>query len=143
MIRAIGDNHIAAGQMGYHVTVIRGATVFFGGMMCGLAGAYLSLVYTPLWTQNMTAGRGWIVLALVVFASWRPMRLLLGAYLFGFIGILNFSLQNWGITIPSQFLSMSPYIATIVVLAMITWWQRHSKISEVPACLGKPFPISR
>ena len=142
IVRAVGDNHQAAKQLGYPVIGIRLATTVFGGVMAGLAGAYLSLVYTPLWTQNMTAGRGWIVLALVVFASWRPLRLFVGAYLFGGIGILNFFLQNWGVNITPQFLSMAPYLTTIVVLTLIIWWQRHGNRRDIPHCLGQPLPLS-
>ena len=142
ILRACGENHNAARQMGYRVSLIRTAAVIYGGIMCALAGAYLSLIYTPLWAQGMSAGRGWIVLALVVFASWRPLRLLAGALLFGFLSILNFSLQNWGIAIAPQFLAMAPYIATIAALTLISWNLRRHKNSDFPSCLGRPLPLS-
>ncbi len=143
ILRAAGENHDAARQTGYPVSWIRAAAVLYGGVMCALAGAYLSLVYTPLWAQGMSAGRGWIVLALVVFASWRPGRLLLGAFLFGFMGILNFTLQNWGATVAPEFLAMAPYLATIAVLAAISWKMRRRRSRDFPSCLGKPLPLSR
>ncbi len=141
ILRACGENHDAAKRMGYQVSYIRAAAVIYGGVMCALAGAYLSVVYTPLWAQEMTAGRGWIVLALVVFASWRPLRLLAGALLFGFVGILNFSLQNWGVSVAPQFLAMAPYLATIAALTLISWKLRHRRGSDFPACLGRPLPL--
>ncbi|MDR0457409.1 MAG: ABC transporter permease, partial [Burkholderiaceae bacterium] len=110
----------------------------FGGALCGLAGAYLSLIYTPLWVENMVAGRGWIALALTTFATWRPARVLLGAYLFGGVTMLSFQLQTLGVQIPSPFLTMLPYLATVVVLALISRnpaWIR----ANMPASLGKPF----
>lgn len=143
ILRACGENHDAAKQMGYSVTWIRFAAVVYGGVMCALGGAYLSLIYTPLWVQNMTAGRGWIVLALVVFASWRPWRLLAGAFLFGFVGILNFSLQNWGVSVPPDFLAMAPYLATIIVLTIISYNLRRKRALDFPACLGRALPLSR
>jgi simple sugar transport system permease protein len=110
----------------------------FGGAMCGIAGAYFSLAYTPMWAENMTSGRGWIALALVVFAAWRPARLLLGAYLFGGITILQLHIQGFGIAIPSQFVSMLPYLATIVVLVAISSDRTRVRLNT-PACLGRAF----
>ncbi|MES1152877.1 MAG: ABC transporter permease [Dongia sp.] len=138
VLRAVGDSHDAAHAIGYKVTRIRYLAVAFGGAMCGIAGSYLSLVYTPMWAENMTAGRGWIALALVVFATWRPARLLLGAYLFGGITILQLHIQGFGIPIPSQFVSMLPYLATIVVLVAISSNRTRVRLNT-PACLGQPF----
>jgi simple sugar transport system permease protein len=138
VLRAVGDSHDAAHAIGYKVTGIRYLAVAFGGAMCGIAGSYMSLAYTPMWAENMTSGRGWIALALVVFASWRPMRLLLGAYLFGGITILQVHLQGLGVAIPSQFVSMLPYIATIVVLVAISSNRTRVRLNT-PACLGQPF----
>ena len=138
VLRSIGDSHDAAHAIGYYVVPIRFAAILFGGATCGLAGAYMSLAYTPMWAENMTAGRGWIALALVVFATWRPARLLFGAYLFGGITILQLHVQGLGIAIPSQFLSMLPYLATILVLVLIS--RDAAKIRlNAPACLGKRF----
>jgi simple sugar transport system permease protein len=109
-----------------------------GGALCGLAGAYLAVVYTPLWVEGMTAGRGWIALALTTFATWRPVRVLLGAYLFGGVTMLQLFLQGKGVEIPSQFMSMLPYLATIVVLALISRNPAWIRIN-MPASLGKPF----
>jgi ABC-type uncharacterized transport system permease subunit len=114
-IRAIGDNHGSAHALGINVIRTRYLAVMFGGACAGLAGAQLSLIYTPQWTENMSGGRGWIALALVVFASWRPWRILAGGYLFGAVTILQLHAQAFGIGIPSQFLSMLPYAATVVV----------------------------
>ncbi|HEX3066309.1 MAG TPA: ABC transporter permease [Candidatus Polarisedimenticolia bacterium] len=138
VLRAIGDSHEAAHAIGYRVIAIRFAAILFGGLCSGLAGGYMSLSYTPMWAENMTAGRGWIALALVVFATWRPARLLFGAYLFGGITILQLHVQGLGIAIPSQFLSMLPYLATILVLVLIS--RDSTKIRlNAPACLGKRF----
>ncbi len=138
IVRAVGDSHTAAHAMGYAVIRIRFAAVLFGGGMAGLAGAYLSLAYSPLWVENMSAGRGWIALALVVFATWRPWRVLSGAYLFGGITILQLHAQALGVGIPAQVMSMLPYLATIVVLVLIS--RDRSKIKlNAPACIGKPF----
>jgi ABC-type uncharacterized transport system permease subunit len=138
VLRAVGDSHDAAHAIGYKVTSIRYLAVAFGGAMCGIAGAYLSLAYTPMWAENMTSGRGWIALALVVFATWRPARLLLGAYLFGGITILQLHIQGLGIAIPSQFVSMLPYLATIAVLVAISSNRTRVRLNT-PACLGQPF----
>jgi general nucleoside transport system permease protein len=138
ILRAVGESPEAAHSIGYPVTAIRYGAVLFGGAMAGIAGAYLSVVYTPLWVQNMTAGRGWIAVALVVFATWKPARLMLGAYLFGGVTILQLHAQGFGVAIPSQFLSALPYVATIVVLVLIS---RDRKLLQLnlPASLGKPF----
>ena len=138
MLRAVGESPSSAYALGYNVRVIRFWAVLFGGFMSGLAGAYLSLVYTPLWAEGMTAGRGWIALALVTFATWRPLRVVLGAYLFGGVTMLQFNMQAMGIEIPSQIMSMTPYLATILVLILIS---RNPKwiALNVPASLGKTF----
>lgn len=139
ILRAVGENHHAALTLGYPVILIRFLAVVYGGMMCGIGGAYLSLVYTPLWAQNMTAGRGWVVLALVVFAAWRPLRLCAGAFLFGFIGILQLFLQGYNISVPSQFLSMAPYVVTILALVVIS---NYAKNQAAPKCITQPLPVS-
>jgi simple sugar transport system permease protein len=142
ILRAVGDSHDAAHAMGYSVMKIRFLAVLFGGAMAGVGGAYLSLAYSPLWVEQMTAGRGWIALALVVFASWKVGRVLLGAYLFGGISILQLHAQALGIGVPSQVMSMLPYLATILVLVIIS--RDRSKIKlNAPASLGKPFHASR
>jgi simple sugar transport system permease protein len=142
ILRAVGDSHDAAHAMGYSVVRIRFMAILFGGAMAGLGGAYLSLAYSPMWVEQMTAGRGWIALALVVFACWRTLRVLLGAYLFGGISILQLHAQALGIGIPSQVMSMLPYLATIIVLVIIS--RDLSKIKlNAPASLGKPFHPSR
>src|SRR6266436_8830992 len=121
ILRAVGDNHVSAHALGYPVLRIRFAAVLFGGACAGLGGAYLPLVSTPFWQSGMTAGRGWIALALVVFASWLPFRLMIGAYLFGGITILQLHAQGLGLGIPSQLMTSLPYLATIVVLVAISW----------------------
>lgn len=141
-LRAIGDNPVSAHALGIKVIRYRYLAVIFGGACAGLAGAHLSLVYTPQWTENMSAGRGWIALALVVFASWRPMRVLAGAYLFGAVSIGQLHAQALGIGIPSQFLSSLPYLATIVVLVLISQNRRLTLINT-PASLGKSFVPDR
>ena len=138
LIRAVGENHDAAHSIGHPVNLIRMGSVLFGGAMAGLGGAYLSLAHTPLWVENMTAGRGWIALALVVFASWRPWRAFFGAYLFGGITIIQFHAQGFGIAIPSQFMAMLPYLATVVVLVLISRDVSRTRLNA-PACLGKSF----
>lgn len=138
ILRAIGENHDAAHAIGYSVVGIRYLAAIFGGACAGLGGAYLSLVQTPLWVEKMTAGRGWIALALVVFASWRPLRLLGGAYLFGGITIMQLHSQGLGIKIDAQILSMLPYLATILVLVIISRDRMKMKLNA-PACLGKVF----
>lgn len=138
ILRSVGESPESAHAIGYSVTGIRYGAVLFGGAMAGIAGAYLSVIYTPLWVQNMTAGRGWIAVALVVFATWKPGRLMLGAYLFGGVTILQLHAQGLGIPISSHFLSALPYIATIVVLVLIS---RDKKLLQLnlPASLGKSF----
>ncbi len=142
IIRAVGDSHQSAHALGYSVIGVRYLAVMFGGGCAGLAGGYLSLAYTPQWVENMTSGRGWIALALVVFASWLPWRLAIGAYLFGTITILGFSLQAIGIGIPSQLLSSLPYIVTILALVVISG-NRALTRANTPACLGQPFVPDR
>jgi ABC-type uncharacterized transport system permease subunit len=142
VLRAVGDNHVSAHALGYPVLRIRFYAVLFGGACAGLAGAYLSLAYTPFFVAGMTAGRGWIALALVVFASWRPWRLVAGAYLFGAVTILQLHAQGAGIGIPSQLMSSLPYLATIVVLVVISR-ARGSAGSAAPASLGLSFVPDR
>jgi simple sugar transport system permease protein len=120
VLRAVGESPASAHAIGYHVIAIRYLATVFGGALAGVGGAYLSLIYTPTWVENMTAGRGWIALGLVVFATWRPARVLLGAYLFGGVTIAQLFAQGAGVAVPSQFLSALPYLATIVVLAVIS-----------------------
>jgi ABC-type uncharacterized transport system permease subunit len=141
LIRAVGENHYAAHSIGYSVNRIRMACVLFGGSMAGLGGAYLSLAYTPLWVENMTAGRGWIALALVVFASWKAWRAFFGAYLFGGITIIQLHAQGFGVEIAPQFLAMLPYLATIVVLVLISRDSSRARLNA-PACLGRSFHAS-
>ncbi|WP_454745997.1 ABC transporter permease [Ciceribacter selenitireducens] len=141
-LRAIGDNHGSAHTLGIHVIRTRYLAVLFGGACAGLAGAQLSLVYTPQWVENMSAGRGWIALALVVFASWRPWRVLAGGYLFGAVTIGQLHAQAFGIGLPSQLLSALPYAATIVVLVIISQ-NRRTTLINTPASLGKPFVPDR
>ena len=121
---------------------VRWAATLFGGALAGLAGAYVSLVYTPMWGENMTAGRGWIALALVVFATWRPGRLVVGALLFAAVTQLQFYGQGWGLGIPSQFLAMAPYLATVVALVVISR-DRALTLANAPACIGRPFRAVR
>ena len=142
MVRAVGDNHISAHAMGFSVVGLRYACVAFGGGCAGLAGGYLSLAQTPQWVENMTAGRGWIALALVVFATWLPKRLLLGAYLFGTISILAFTVQTFAWGIPSQLLSCTPYLVTVVALVLISRNKRLLR-ANTPACLGQAFVADR
>jgi simple sugar transport system permease protein len=138
VLRAVGESPQSAHALGYPVRRIRLAAVVCGGALCGLAGAYISVIYTPLWVEGMIAGKGWIALALTTFATWRPARILLGAYLFGGVTMLQFHLQATGLEVPSQFLSMLPYIATIVVLALISRNPQWIRVN-MPASLGKPF----
>lgn len=139
ILRGVGENHKAAYALGHRVIVIRFFAIAFGGAMAGLGGAYMSLVSPHLWTLELTAGRGWIALALVVFAAWRPLRLLVGAYLFGAISVLQYSFQNSDIiSVPPQVWAMLPYIVTIIVLVMISNRQTGSAL-QAPADLGKPF----
>ena len=138
VLRAVGESPESAHALGYPVRRIRLAAVVAGGALCGLAGAYLSVVYTPLWVEGMVAGRGWIALALTTFATWRPGRVLLGAYLFGGVTMLQFHLQGQGVEIASQLLTMLPYLATILVLVLISRNPRWIR-ANMPASLGKPF----
>jgi general nucleoside transport system permease protein len=142
VVRAIGISAASAHALGYPVLFVRWVCVLFGGACAGLAGGYLSLVYTPQWVENMTAGRGWIALALVVFASWRPFGAVIGAYLFGTISILAFLVQTFALGIPAQFLSSLPYLTTIITLVIIsgnTWLTR----ANTPQALGQPFVPDR
>ena len=141
ILRACGDNHVSAHALGYPVLRIRLFAVMFGGACAGLAGAYLPLAYTPFFIPGMTAGRGWIALALVVFASWRPWRLVAGAYLFGAVTILQLHAQGAGIGIPSQFMSALPYLATIIVLVLLS--RARTGGSTAPAALGTVFVPDR
>ena len=138
VLRAVGESPESAHALGYRVRWLRLAAVSAGGALCGLAGAYLSVVYAPLWVEGLVAGRGWIALALTTFATWRPARVLLGAYLFGGVTMLQFALQTAGIQIASQLLAMLPYLATIIVLALISRNPAWIRIN-MPASLGKPF----
>jgi simple sugar transport system permease protein len=138
VLRSVGESPESAHALGYPVRKIRLLAVIAGGALCGLAGAYVSVIYTPLWVEGMIAGKGWIALALTTFATWRPARVLLGAYLFGGVTMLQFHLQSQGVEIPSQFLSMLPYVATIVVLALISRNPQWIRIN-MPASIGKPF----
>jgi simple sugar transport system permease protein len=142
VLRAVGDNPASAHALGYPVLWVRLAAVLFGGACAGLAGAYLSLAYTPFFVPGMTAGRGWIALALVVFASWRPLRLVAGAYLFGAVTILQLHAQGLGLGIPSQLMTSLPYLATIVVLVLISR-ARGTAGSAAPASLGTAFVPDR
>lgn len=142
IIRAVGDNHGSAHALGYNVIRVRYGCILFGGACAGLAGAYLSLAYTPQWIENMTAGRGWIALALVVFATWIARRVLIGAYLFGAVWIMGLYVQALGLKIPSQILSSLPYLVTIVVLVLISRNRTLTKINT-PACIGQPFVPDR
>ncbi|GAB4215754.1 MAG: ABC transporter permease [Rhodoferax sp.] len=138
VLRSVGESPESAHALGYPVRAIRLAAVVTGGALCGLAGAYLSLIYTPLWVEGMVAGKGWIALALTTFATWRPARVLLGAYLFGGVTMLQFHLQGLGVEVPSQFLTMLPYLATVAVLALISRNPTWIRVN-MPASLGKPF----
>ena len=138
VLRAIGESPESAHALGYPVRRLRLLAVVAGGALCGLAGAYVSVIYTPLWVEGMIAGKGWIALALTTFATWRPARVLLGAYLFGGVTMLQFHLQGEGVQIASQWLSMAPYVATIVVLVLISRNASWIRVN-MPASLGKPF----
>ncbi len=138
VLRAVGESPQSAHALGYSVRGIRYAALLFSGACSGLAGAFLATVYTPLWVEGMVAGRGWIALALVTFATWRPARVLAGAYLFGGVTILQFHLQGMGVAVATQLIAMTPYVATIVVLAIISRNPRWIRLN-MPASLGKPF----
>ncbi len=141
ILRAVGESHDSAHALGYKVVRVRMLAIAFGGACAGLGGAYLSLVRVPNWTEGITAGAGWIALAIVVFASWRPGRVLAGAYLFGGVAVLQLNLQAAGIAIPVEILSMSPYVITIVVLVIISSDRRRAAASA-PASLGRVFHAS-
>jgi simple sugar transport system permease protein len=138
VLRSVGESPESAHALGYSVRRIRFVAVLVGGALCGLSGAYISVVYTPLWVEGMVAGKGWIALALTTFATWRPARILLGAYLFGGVTMLQFHLQGLGVQVSSQLLTALPYVATIVVLALISRNPAWIRIN-MPASLGKPF----
>ncbi len=138
VLRSVGESPESAHALGYPVRRIRLAAVIVGGALCGLAGAFLSIIYTPLWVEGMVAGKGWIALALTTFGTWRPARVLLGAYLFGGVTMLQFYLQGQGVQITSQLLTAMPYLATIVVLALISRNPTWIRVN-MPASLGKPF----
>lgn len=138
VLRAVGESPESAHALGYKVRWIRLVAVMAGGALCGVAGAYLSVVYAPLWVEGLVAGRGWIALALTTFATWRPLRVLFGAYLFGGVTMAQFALQGAGVDISSQLLAMLPYLATIIVLAIISRNPTWIRIN-MPASLGKPF----
>src|SRR5439155_5553276 len=138
VLRAVGESPESAHALGYPVRRIRLAAVLAGGALCGVAGAYISVVYTHLWVEGMTAGKGWIALALTTFATWRPARVLLGAYLFGGVTMLQLQLQGEGVQLPSQFLTMLPYLATILVLVLISRNANFIRVN-MPASIGKPF----
>ena len=138
VLRSVGESPESAHALGYPVRRIRLLAVLAGGALCGLAGAYISVIYTPLWVEGMIAGKGWIALALTTFATWRPARVLLGAYLFGGVTMLQFHLQGQGVQIASQLLTMLPYLATIVVLVLISRNPTFIRVN-MPASLGKPF----
>ncbi len=138
ILRAVGENHDAAHALGYKVVRIRVAAILFGGACAGLGGAYISLIRVPQWTEGMTAGAGWIALALVVFASWKAGRVLLGAWLFGGVTVLQLNLQAAGFAIPVEYLSMSPYLITILVLVIMS-----ADKSRAPGSLGRIFHASQ
>ena len=142
VLRAVGESHDAAHALGYKVRRIRVLAILFGGAMAGMGGAYISLVRVPQWTDGITAGAGWIALAIVVFASWRPWRALIGAYLFGGITVLQLNLQAAGAKIPVEYLSMSPYLITILVLVIISSGKGRAA-TGAPACLGQNFHAAR
>ena len=138
ILRAVGESHNAAHALGYNVIKVRFIAIIFGGSMCALAGSYISICYAPMWQEGMTAERGWIALAIVVFSTWKPERVLIGAYIFGGVTILQMNLQALGIRIPGQFFNMAPYVATIIVLIFISSNKLRIKLSA-PASLTIPF----
>jgi len=142
ILRAVGESHDAAHALGYKVVRVRIIAIMFGGACAGLGGAALSLVRVPQWAEGMTAGAGWIALAIVVFASWKPARILLGAYLFGGVAVLQLNLQAAGASIPVEYLSMSPYVITIIVLVLMSTNRSKSGLNA-PATLGRIFHASR
>ena len=138
IVRAVGENHNSAYALGYNVIKTRYLTIIFGGVTSSLAGYYISICYAPMWQEGMTAGRGWIALALVVFATWKPWRLLVGAYIFGGVAIMQMNLQAIGVKLPGQFFNMMPYIATLIVLVFISSNKVRLKLSA-PSCLNIPY----
>ncbi len=138
ILRAVGESHNAAHALGYNVIKVRFIAIIFGGSMCALAGSYISICYAPMWQEGMTAERGWIALAIVVFSTWKPERVLIGAYIFGGVTILQMNLQALGIRIPGQFFNMAPYVATIIVLVFISSNKLRIKLNA-PASLTIPF----
>ena len=138
IFRAVGESHTSAHALGFSVIKIRLLGILFGGAMCALAGSYMSICYAPMWQENMTAGRGWIALALVVFSTWKPNRIIIGAYIFGGVSIMQMNLQAFGLSFPGQFFNMAPYLATIIVLIAISSNKLRIKLSA-PASLTKPF----
>lgn len=138
ILRAVGESHNAAHALGYNVMKVRFLAIIFGGSMCALAGSYISICYAPMWQEGMTAERGWIALAIVVFSTWKPERVLIGAYIFGGVTILQMNLQALGIRIPGQFFNMAPYVSTIIVLVFISSNKLRIKLSA-PASLTIPF----
>ena len=138
IVRAVGENHNSAYALGYNVIKTRYLSIIFGGVMSSLAGYYISICYAPMWQEGMTAGRGWIALALVVFATWKPWRLLVGAYIFGGVAIMQMNLQAIGVKLPGQFFNMMPYLATIIVLVFISSNKIRLKLSA-PSSLNIPF----
>jgi ABC-type uncharacterized transport system permease subunit len=137
-LRAAGESPAAADAAGIPVFAVRTVAVWLGGVLAGVGGAYLSVVYTRSWSDGLTAGRGWIAVALVIFASWRPLLLLPGALLFGSIDALNFQLQARGVSVPSEYLSMMPYVFTLVVLAVV-WTRQRGRNWGMPLALGAPY----
>jgi simple sugar transport system permease protein len=141
VLRSVGESPAVAHSVGFPVVGVRYGATLFGGAMAGIAGGYYSIVYLHVWQEQLTSGRGWIALALVVFATWRPGRLLIGALLFGAVMALQFYAQAIGVPVPTQFLAMLPYIATIVVLVLISRNPNTIKLNA-PASLGKPFFVA-
>tara|TARA_Y100000768_G_scaffold307901_1_gene241997 strand:- start:665 stop:1534 length:870 start_codon:yes stop_codon:yes gene_type:complete len=138
IVRAVGENHNSAYALGYNVVKTRYLTIIFGGVMSSLAGFYISVCYAPMWQEGMIAGRGWIALALVVFATWKPWRLLVGAYIFGGVAIMQMNLQAFGVKLPGQFFNMMPYVATLLVLVFISSNKIRLRLSA-PSCLNIPY----
>lgn len=138
IVKAVGESHSSAHSLGFNVIKIRFISILFGGAMSALAGFYFSICYAPMWQEGMIAGRGWIALALVVFATWKPERILLGAYIFGGVAIIQMNLQAFGVKFPGQFFNMMPYLVTILVLVIISGNKLRIKLSA-PACLTIPF----
>jgi simple sugar transport system permease protein len=143
VLRAVGESHEAAHALGYKVVHVRVLAILFGGAMAGMGGAYVSLVRVPQWVDGITAGAGWIALAIVVFAAWKPWRVLIGAYLFGGLTVLQLNMQACGVSIPVEYLSMSPYLITILVLVIMSSGRGARAGLAAPASLGKTFHASR